>query len=216
MTLTLGTVSDQYSGFPGAAHPEDWDRTFYAAGPNVHPARVGPLYVTIIVPEDDPRSATLWTDDRHPGYRGWHVPVGRWTPVPTPNSTPTPDTPTTDDYARGVADGRAALQREVDAWKEAATRRAHEYARDNGLCSEFDRCMRDIGLPDRDEFSIVKDWEVEMERTVTVTERATFTVTAEDEDAARDIAEGYDDWALDWEETNRTEDDREVVDVTEE
>lgn len=52
-------------------------------------------------------------------------------------------------YARGVTDGRTAATREFDAWKASATETAHEYADRNDLCSEFDRCMTEIGLEPR-------------------------------------------------------------------
>ena len=66
--------------------------------------------------------------------------------------------------------GRASFE----AWKENATEVAHQYANDNSLCGEFDRCMEEIGLPTR-----------EREYTVTLT----MNVTASDEDAAQEEAE---------------------------
>lgn len=46
-------------------------------------------------------------------------------------------------------EGAAEVQRRWDEWKDEATRVAHEYADNNSLCSEFDRCMEEIGLEPR-------------------------------------------------------------------
>lgn len=52
-------------------------------------------------------------------------------------------------YARGQREAREQASREFEAWKAQATATAHEYADENDLCSEFDRCMSEIGLPTR-------------------------------------------------------------------
>lgn len=78
---------------------------------------------------------------------------------------------------------RSALRRlgeardEFDSWKERATETAHAYANRNDLCGEFDRCMEDIGLPGR-----AVDHTVSV--TVTITHRASVTITARDADDA--------------------------------
>lgn len=66
---------------------------------------------------------------------------------------------------RAKAEQRAADVAEFEAWKESATETAHAYANENSLCSEFDRCMSDIGLRPR-EHEIAVD--VEVTRSVTV------------------------------------------------
>lgn len=70
---------------------------------------------------------------------------------------------------------------EFEAWKSHANEVAIQYANDNSLCSEFDRCMIAIGLEPRDTFE--REWEVTF----------SYTVTARDEDAAVEAAQ--DAWA---------------------
>lgn len=85
-----------------------------------------------------------------------------------------------------VREERARLTREFDQWKENATEIAHQYANDNSLCGEFDRCMSEIGLRPRD-----REWQV--------TFSVTVNVEASDDDSAVEQArEEYPDllrWA---------------------
>ena len=46
-------------------------------------------------------------------------------------------------------DGRREANATFDAWKARAEEIAHEYADRNELCSEFDRCMEEVGLSPR-------------------------------------------------------------------
>lgn len=63
-------------------------------------------------------------------------------------STPTPDVAEAVRQAR--QEQREEDRRAFEAWKERATETAHEYANNNSLCVEFDKCMRDIGLRGRE------------------------------------------------------------------
>jgi hypothetical protein len=63
---------------------------------------------------------------------------------------------------------------EFERWKSNATEIAHSYADDNSLCSEFDRCMEEIGLEPR-----TREYVVEFR----------MTVTARDADSAIEDAE---------------------------
>jgi hypothetical protein len=84
-----------------------------------------------------------------------------------PTSVEGPGETTAQAYARGVNDGRTAASREFDAWKARATETAHEYADRNELCSEFDRCMEDIGLEPRSGREYLVTYRVTLPRTGT-------------------------------------------------
>lgn len=76
----------------------------------------------------------------------------------------------------------AEAARAFEEWKERATEVAHEYADNNDLCSEFDRCMEEIGLPTR---------RVEYDVTYRVVlERGTDPHGLDAEDLFRDALEG--------------------------
>lgn len=87
--------------------------------------------------------------------------------APAAESTETPEAPaevtfayTAADLERARLEGRQAAEETFQEWKDAATRTAHQYAEDNSLCGEFDRCMEAIGLPTRAD---VKHSEVSVE-----------------------------------------------------
>jgi len=82
----------------------------------------------------------------------------------TPDESPAA-TFTQADLDRARAEGRQEAEQEFDRWKESATETAHQYAADNGLCSQFDRCMVDIGLRPR---TREQTFRVTVTRTVTV------------------------------------------------
>lgn len=73
---------------------------------------------------------------------------------------------------------RRRLQAEFETWKERANETAIQYARDNSLCGEFERCMEEIGFRGREEEFTVRIY-------------TTVTVTARDADQARDEAYEY-------------------------
>lgn len=87
-----------------------------------------------------------------------------------------------EDVDRLVREAREAAKREasqmLEDFKEAANARAVEYAEQNGLCSEFERCMEDIGLLGREE------WHDANDDTYRVTFTVSVDVTARDEDHA--------------------------------
>ena len=97
-----------------------------------------------------------------------------------------PETFTREDVDRMVREAREAAKREADTaleeFKEAANARAVEYAQDNGLCSEFERCMSDIGLLGRDE------WREAHQTSYAVRFIVTVDVTADDADDAQSNA----------------------------
>jgi hypothetical protein len=72
-------------------------------------------------------------------------------------------------------EGRREAEREFEEWRQRATEIAHQYADDNSLCGEFDRCMEEVGLEPRN-----REYEV----TVTEERTYTFTMTARDSDDA--------------------------------
>ena len=95
-----------------------------------------------------------------------------------------PSTETSQDatsaFERGKAEQRAADLTEFESWKASATRTAHEYANNNSLCGEFDRCMVEIGLEPRTREHLV-------EGTVTVTYPFSVTVETTDSDEAYEM-----------------------------
>jgi hypothetical protein len=107
--------------------------------------------------------------------------------VPPPTTVPTGDVVTREEAERMVSDARAEVraeaERRFESWKANATEIAHRYANDNSLCSQFDRCMVDIGLEPRESF--------QREYAVSITETRTYRVYVEatDEDNAAEIAE---------------------------
>lgn len=106
-------------------------------------------------------------------FRVRRVQYGR-TDIPT--SAPVTDSTVTTEREEEIRrDQRNKDLAQFKEWKDEATRIAHEYAAANGLCSEFDRAMRDIGLPDRSEYT-----PPENEYRVTLT----FNVSAPDGDEA--------------------------------
>jgi hypothetical protein len=50
---------------------------------------------------------------------------------------------------QGRREGREQANREFEEWKARAEQIAHTYADENDLCSEFDRCMEEVGLSPR-------------------------------------------------------------------
>lgn len=191
--LVLVTISEEYAGSweaPAAYRGEGLDvdrRTFYAT----HDDRQSPSdYVTLVVPETDDRSEGMWAlngtrygltlDGPH---RGWDIRKAHVSLVVSPETAEGPSeasdvlpvTFTQADVDRLVREARAAKDREFAAWKEEASRIACEYADENSLCGEFERCMEDIGLQGRN-----RDYEV----TVTFS----LTVTARNEDEAEEEA----------------------------
>lgn len=141
--------------------------------------------VLVSTPGDSaPRAWTRGALDTH----------GTLVSLPTGEEDPpeTADTSSIDDaFERGKREGLAEAQARWDRWKEDATRTAHEYAEENSLCSEFDRCMSDIGLPTRED----------MQQEFTVTYIYTTTVTARDEEEARESAQeedyaSYGEWTV--------------------
>ena len=181
-TLRLVRLSPDYPlGFrsPGISdlpmtEPESDAWVFYAFD-----GEDAPAYVTLAVPEhDDPRSAGMWLiGGTFPGHRGWRVEARYVTNVDTPEATPTtPDTSEADALRERIANLEESARRqarEFEAWKARATEIAHQYAEDNSLCGEFDRCMEDIGLEPR-----TRDYAVHF----------TLYVSARDEDDAIDRA----------------------------
>jgi hypothetical protein len=87
---------------------------------------------------------------------------------------------------RLIREAVAAAKQEADEaleeFKETANARAVQYARDNALCSEFERCMSDIVLLGRDEWDEAHSTEYVVTMTVRV------EVTATDEENAREKA----------------------------
>ena len=75
-------------------------------------------------------------------------------------------------------EGKREADVQFEEWKESANATAIEYANDNSLCSEFDRCMRDIGMMDRDE------WREHNAQEFTVEFTYSTTVMAYDSDEA--------------------------------
>lgn len=128
------------------------DVLFGVAFSNSNPDGAAPVAGTV--------ASSLVFDGSRGGYSHHPVTVVAWWPnmlaeffrtlTPGTTSGTTSGDQTTDQaYRRGVADGRAEASREFDAWKARAEEIAHEYADSNELCSEFDRCMQDVGLSPR-------------------------------------------------------------------
>lgn len=91
------------------------------------------------------------------------------------------------------AEAKATADAVFNEWKESANATAIEYANDNSLCSEFDRCMRDIGMMDRDEWRETHTEEFTVEFTYST------TVSAYDSEEAIDRAtEEFEMWRGDW------------------
>jgi len=133
---------------------------------------------TVLMPEDDPRHAGAWEvsdasrdayglPDDGKRYRAWNVPEAMLQDVPggaqeTPGEDEAPTVPTFTvedlERARDEArrDERRRLTDEFETWKARATEIAHQYADDNSLCSEFDRCMEAVGLPPRSRMVMVQ------------------------------------------------------------
>lgn len=172
-----------------SAHPQDVGlRTFYAT--RHHDASdIASDYITLVVPEADDRSAGMWRlhgerygltlNDPH---RGWDVRKAHVTPATPADGSEVPSGPsgdapavtfTQDEVDRLVREAREAKDREFEQWKEHANDIAIEYARENDLCGEFERCMEEIGFRGR-----------ESDYCVTFT----VNVTARDEDHAAEVA----------------------------
>lgn len=125
-----------------------------------------------------------------PGVVGWWADMLADYFRAATTGTPTSGDQDTDQaYRRGVNDGRAAASREFDAWKARAEEIAHEYADNNDLCSEFDRCMEDVGLSPRGGH----------------TYRIVVDVT---------LPRGRDPWDMDLEDLYSESEDTSMVDVT--
>lgn len=69
-------------------------------------------------------------------------------------------------------DAKWEASQALEEFKETANARAVEYAEQNGLCSEFERCMEDIGLLGREEWHDSYDKEYCVRFTVDVVVRA--------------------------------------------
>lgn len=99
----------------------------------------------------NPRFGTMSTADRSAGVEHalgivswWPEAIARF--LGSATGTPVAGTPDAEEaYRRGRNDANA----EFEEWKRRATETAHEYADNNDLCSEFDRCMTEIGLEPR-------------------------------------------------------------------
>ena len=89
--------------------------------------------------------------------------------------SPAPEQDVTALVEQARAEERERLTRQFDEWKERANDVAIEYAENNDLCGEFERCMEEIGF--RGRYS-------EYDVTVSVTLR----VTAHNEDSAEEEA----------------------------
>lgn len=110
---------------------------------------------------DPPRSSGRWDTPMRGSSYGMHDltdTAGLAAVLAEHLARPTPATGGAADddggaFARGVEQGRrdqrATDLREFEEWKRQATETAHEYANNNDLCSEFDRCMTEIGLEPR-------------------------------------------------------------------
>lgn len=106
-------------------------------------------------------------------------------------SPETPAEPTSEALAAAKAEGRAEATAEFDRWKEFATETAHEYANDNDLCGEFDRCMTEIGLRPRQ-----REFYVEAHVTVSYNVGRYIEALSE-EDAADQLAENIREYVSD-------------------
>jgi hypothetical protein len=136
------------------------ERTFYATR---HDDERSQDYLTLVVPESDPRSRDMWPVDPtryglelESPHKGWDVLKSNVTPVPSAPSQETTDAPVT--YSQADVDRmleqarqeeRRAAAARFEAWKESASEIACQYADDNSLCGEFERCMEEIGLQGR-------------------------------------------------------------------
>jgi hypothetical protein len=165
--LTGNAAQSPARGMRDHYNPDNPDSAVYYAGPSEY----GSDWVCIVLAESDPRHAGAWLllpgqhglpEDAVGTFYGWHVQgvsAGVVTPYDAtaveavedvPSSEPeAPVTYTADDVEAARREGRAAAEREFQAWKDRATQVAHQYADDNSLCGEFDRCMEEIGLPTR-------------------------------------------------------------------
>lgn len=126
------------------------------------------------VKEDDGTARQVIGDNDYNGKVSFFGSDNDVTPVTLSvvgNSDTERDQLLSDAVAEAKREERIRLTREFDQWKENATEIAHQYANDNSLCGEFDRCMSEIGLRPRD-----REWAV----TFTVT----VTVEASDDDTA--------------------------------
>lgn len=125
-------------------------------------------------PLTHPLTAVSWWPGIIAGFLGTRSPEGL---------SGAPSGTSESDVASAVAEAkreqRLADIQEFERWKANATATAHEYANNNSLCSEFDRCMEEIGLEPRS-----RDYEV------TFTIRQTVTVNAADSDEAGDLVSG--------------------------
>lgn len=133
----------------------------------------------------DTAEVSQWTDgnrtlgDAHSdivaALAGFLVAAG----LPDPTTSHSGETPA-EAYHRGEIDGRMSAQREFEAWKARATETAHTYADNNSLCSEFDRCMEEIGLDPR-----IRSYRVDLDVSAT----ASVYVDARNEEEAAELAE---------------------------
>lgn len=152
-----------------------WYRVDHVDGDNVHTDRR--LYSeTPTTADAGQESPDVWSKGSMRDRLHVLPPFGQETPQ---EATPTAPQETPEEaYLRGRRDAEEAARREMEAWKARATEIAHTYANDNGLCSEFDRCMVDVGLTPR-----TREYEVHV--------CYTFTVEASNADAAAEEAEEY-------------------------
>jgi hypothetical protein len=205
--LTGNAAQSPARGMRDHYNPDNPDSAVFYAGPSEY----GSDWVCIVLAESDPRHAGAWLllpgqhglpEDAVGTFYGWHV-QGVSAGVVTPydatavesfsdvTSRETPVTFTAEDVDRARQEGRAAADREFQAWKDHATATAHQFADDNSLCGEFDRCMAEIGLPTREREQTVR---VEISTSVVVVARHG---EAPDRDAlmdavlARDLSSPY-------------------------
>lgn len=104
--------------------------------------------------------------------------VGHGLPDPTKVQEATPEEALEEARQQGRREARAEAEQEFERWKARATSIAHDYANRNSLCSEFDRCMEEIGLPGRS-----REYSVE----VHVCETTTVVVVASSEEEAEEL-----------------------------
>jgi hypothetical protein len=207
--LTLVVVSPDYfrTGRQNELMPngDDESRTYYATTSR---AAYGPAWATIIDPADRGRLSAWSVDPEFDAlnlpsgipHNGWNI-LREYLSIATDSIQHVDHNATGDalvsdaltsprfsqeDVDRLVREAREAAKREADDaledFKRAANARAVEYAEQNGLCSEFERCMEDIGLLGREE------WHDENDDTYRVTFTVSVDVQARDEYDAHDRA----------------------------
>lgn len=190
--------ADNYSG-----EERDNHLTFYATTSRDD---MGEGWATLIVPTSDPRSRSMWTVHGGEHYtplglegehRGWNIQRHYLSPVAVAVEGPDAAvegpvdvvvTFTQSDVDAAVREARQAQRledlSEFEAWKERASEIACQYADDNNLCGEFERCMEEIGLTGRRREYVVS---------------LSLTVEARDADAAlEEVVERLygDSWAI--------------------